>query len=125
MIGPYLRHSPTHFASGQKSMGAIAFGSILRKGNSTMRTDSQLFAAVRALPHMTITKNEGEYRVTFRIASIALADRGRHNAAWHREHAEKVSYYTDCRLDAHGTAKELSAHFERIIARTAELEAGK
>lgn len=90
-----------------------------------MRTDSQLFAAVRALPHMTITKNEGEYRVTFRIASIALADRGRHNAAWHREHAEKVSYYTDCRLDAHGTARELSAHFERIIARTAELDAGK
>jgi hypothetical protein len=31
MIGPYLRHSPTHFASGQKSMGAIAFGSILRR----------------------------------------------------------------------------------------------
>ena len=30
-ISPYLRHSPTHFASGQKSMGAIAFGSILRR----------------------------------------------------------------------------------------------
>lgn len=88
-----------------------------------MRTDSLLFAAVRALPHMTITKTDGEYRVAYRLASVALEDRGQHNAAWHRDRAEETAYYTDCRMDAHGTAKELSAHMVRAMSRLDEKEA--
>jgi hypothetical protein len=34
LIGPDLRHSPACFASGQKPMDAIAFGSIFKKGTS-------------------------------------------------------------------------------------------
>ena len=88
-----------------------------------MMTDRQLFAAVRALPHMAITKKEGEYRITFRLDSIAEADRGRHDRDWHRDHAERVAYYTDDREDALGSAKSLSDNMARIIARLAEAEA--
>lgn len=38
-----------------------------------MNNDRQLFTAVRALPHMTIAKSDGEYRVTFLLAAIAKA----------------------------------------------------
>ena len=77
-------------------------------------TDRQLFTAVRALPHMAITKKEGEYRVTFRLASIVEADQGRHDADWHRDHAERVAYYTDDRDDALGSAKSLSDNMVRV-----------
>ncbi|WP_255504841.1 hypothetical protein [Novosphingobium sp. EMRT-2] len=83
-------------------------------------TDRQLFTAVRALPHMAITKKEGEYRVTFRLASIVEADQGRHDADWHRDHAERVAYYTDDRDDALGSAKSLSDNMVRVMARLAE-----
>ncbi len=83
-------------------------------------TDRQLFTAVRALPHMAITKQEGEYRVTFRLASIVEADQGRHDADWHRDHAERVAYYTDDRDDALGSAKSLSDNMVRVMARLAE-----
>lgn len=77
--------------------------------------DQQLFAAVRALPHMTITKSEGEYRVAPHLGSI--------RAAWphwylkqHKEYAERVSYYTQDRDDALGTAKVLSEKIASLFA---------
>jgi len=88
-----------------------------------MRTDRDLFAAVRALPHMAITKQDGEFRITYRIASIARADRGEHDAEWHRDHAERAAYYATDRDDAFGTAKSLSAQMVRLLDRLAEREA--
>ena len=88
-----------------------------------MRTDRHLFAAVRALPHMAITKKEGEYRVTYRLASITRADRGQHDADWRRDHAERAAYYTTDREDAADTALSLSAQMVRLLARLAESEA--
>ncbi len=90
-----------------------------------MRTDRDLFAAVRAMPHMAITKKEGEYRITYRLASIAAADQGRHSADWHRDHAERSAYYTSDREDAHGTARSLSAQMVRLLDRIAAKEAGR
>lgn len=90
-----------------------------------MTTDKELFAAIRALPHMAITKQEGEYRVTYRLASIAAADQGQHSADWHRDHAERAAYYTTDRDDALGTAKSLSAQMVRLIDRLSEREAGR
>lgn len=83
-------------------------------------TDRELFAAVRALPHMTITKREGEYRVTYRLASITRADQGKHDADWCRDHAERAAYYTNDRDDAAATAISLSAQMVRLLARLAE-----
>lgn len=88
-----------------------------------MRTDRDLFAAVRALPHMAITKQNGEYRVTYRIASITRADQGKHGADWRRDHAERVAYYTTDRADAAATALSLSAQMVRLLDRLAEGEA--
>lgn len=90
-----------------------------------MRTDRDLFAAVRAMPHMTITKMDGEYRITYRLASVAAADQGRHSADWHRDHAERSAYYTSDREDAHGTACSLSDHMVRFLDRLAKKEAGE
>lgn len=90
-----------------------------------MRTDRDLFAAVRALPHMAITKQDGEYRVTYRIASIVASDQGQHSADWHRDHAERVAYYATDRDDALGTAKSLSAQMVRLLARLSDREAGQ
>lgn len=90
-----------------------------------MRTDRDLFAAVRAMPHMAITKHDGEYRITYRLASIAAADQGRHSTDWHRDHAERSAYYTTDRDDAHGTARSLSAHMVRFLDRLATKEAGR
>ena len=89
-----------------------------------------LFAAVRAMPHMAITKHDGEYRITYRLASIAAADQGRHSTDWHRDHAERSAYYTTDRDDAHGTARTLSAiarrpaAFPRVLATSAEKGTG-
>ncbi len=88
-------------------------------------TDKELFTAIRALPHMAITKADGEYRVTYRIGSIREADRNRHSAEWHRDHAERSAYYTSDRDDALGSAKSLSDHMVRLLARLAEKEMGK
>lgn len=85
-----------------------------------MTNDLQLFTAVRALPHMAITKTDGEYRVTYKLASIAAADRGRHGADWHRDHAERFAYYTDDHTDALGTAKALSSHLVSLMERLEE-----
>lgn len=85
-----------------------------------MKTDKNLFAAVRAMPHMAITKPEGEYRVAYRLASIALIDQGHKGIAWQRQQAENTSYYTDCRLDAHATAKLLSDHMVKALAQKEE-----
>ncbi|KAJ8138345.1 hypothetical protein OY671_008442 [Metschnikowia pulcherrima] len=52
-------------------------------------------------------------RMTFRLASIVEADQGRHDADWHRDHAERVAYYTDDRDDALGSAKSLSDNMVR------------
>lgn len=90
-----------------------------------MRTDRELFAAVRALPHMTITKRDDEYRVTYRLASITRADQGKHDAGWRRDHAERVAYYTTDRADAAATALSLSAQMVRLLDRIAEAEAGR
>lgn len=90
-----------------------------------MTNDRALFAAVRALPHMAITKRDGEYRVTYRMASIAAADQGQHSADWHRDHAERVAYYTTDRDDALGTAKSLSVQMVRLIERLSSREAGR
>ncbi len=90
-----------------------------------MTTDKKLFAAVRALPHMAITKADGEYRITYRLAAIAAADRGRHDADWHRDHAERVAYYATDRDDALGTARSLSEHMVRLMDRLAGKEAGQ
>ena len=88
-----------------------------------MRTDRDLFAAVRALPHMAITKKEGEYRVTYRLASITRADQGEHDADWRRDHAERAAYYATDREDAAATALSLSAQMVRLLDRLAESEA--
>ena len=39
---------------------------------------------------------------------------------WHRDHAERVAYYTDDRDDALGSAKSLSDNMVRVMARLAE-----
>lgn len=90
-----------------------------------MKNDRQLFAAVRALPHMVITKREGEYRVTFRLDSIVAADHGHHDRDWHRDYAERVAYYTEDRDDAQGTAKALSDHMAVLLARNATFFPGQ
>lgn len=90
-----------------------------------MTTDKELFAAIRALPHMAITKRDGEYRVTYRLASIVAADEGRHDADWHRDHAERAAYYATDRDDALGTARSLSAQMVRLMARLASTETGR
>ncbi|MFC3216483.1 MULTISPECIES: hypothetical protein [Sphingomonadaceae] len=90
-----------------------------------MTNDQELFAAIRALPHMAITKADGEYRITYRLASIALADQRQHSADWHRDHAERAAYYTNDRADALGTAKSLSAQMVRLLDRVTSKEAGK
>ncbi len=90
-----------------------------------MRTDRALFAAVRALPHMAITKRDGEYRVTYQLASITRADQGKHDADWRRDHAERVAYYTTDREDAAGTALSLSAQMVRFLDRLAESETSR
>lgn len=80
-------------------------------------TDKELRAAIRALPHMVVTKCEtGEYRVAYRISTIASAKPDR-DASWHRDHAERCAYYTEDRDDALGTAKSLSNHMVGILAR--------
>lgn len=85
-------------------------------------TDKELFAAVRAIPHMTITKRDGEYRVTLRIASIAEA-----KPSWSGsrcvKHAEAASVYTNDREDALGTARHLSAFMDGLMARKASASA--
>lgn len=79
-------------------------------------TDKEMFAAVRALPHMEAKKVDGEYRVAYRLAAIRRA-----KPEWSRDraksHAEKTSYYTEDRADALGTARELSAHMVRMYER--------
>ncbi len=58
--------------------------------------------------------------MTLRLASIVEADQDRHDADWHRDHAERVAYYTDDRDDALGSAKSLSDNMVRVMARLAE-----
>ena len=86
-----------------------------------MTSDKALFAAIRAMPHMAITKQDGQYRIT----SIAAADQRQHSADWHRDHAERVAYYTTDRADALGTARSLSAQMVRFIERLSSREAGR
>ncbi|WP_066803305.1 hypothetical protein [Sphingomonas asaccharolytica] len=81
-------------------------------------TDKELFAAVRALPHMTIAKFEGEYRVSYKLDSIAAAQPSWSH--WHRRnHAEQTASYTGDRDDALGTAKALSDYMTELLARNA------
>ncbi|WP_066765692.1 hypothetical protein [Sphingobium sp. CCH11-B1] len=85
-------------------------------------TQRDLYAAVKALPHMTITRTEdGEYRVAYTMATIQAA-----KPEWGRTrcetHQERTSYYTDDREDALGSAKSLSAHMVGLLARVAANE---
>lgn len=70
-------------------------------------TDKELFAAVRALPRMTISKAGGEYRVAPHTTAIRAAW-----PHWDMKHctakAQAMAYYTDDRTDALGTAKTMS-----------------
>ncbi|API61296.1 hypothetical protein ACFSUK_02370 [Sphingobium scionense] len=93
-----------------------------------MTNDQELFAAIRALPHMAITKADGEYRITYRLASIALADQRQHSADWHRITPSgwpSVAYYTNDRANVLGTAKSLSAQMVRLLDRVTSKEAGR
>jgi hypothetical protein len=80
-------------------------------------TDKELRGAIRALPHMTVSKAEsGEYRVAYLTKTIATA-----KPEWGRtrceQHQERTAYYTEDREDALGTAKSLSDHMVGILAR--------
>ena len=79
-------------------------------------TDKELFAAVRALPHMTVTKFEGQYRVSYKLDSIAAAQPG-WNHVRRQNHAERTASYTDDREDALGTAKALSDFMAELLGR--------
>lgn len=68
-------------------------------------------AAIKALPHMTATRNDGEWRVTIRFQSVA-ARHPEKSERWCRDKQEKMAYYTEDAADALGTARDMSARWE-------------
>ncbi len=64
--------------------------------NAPRMTDSQLFAAVRALG-LSIRKSEGEYRIAFKQSEAGTTG----------AQIEASAYYTYCRTDALATARRM------------------
>lgn len=70
---------------------------------------SQTLAAIKALPHMTARRTDGEYRVTMSDAAMReLMPTATH--AQRRERQEELAAYTDCAADALGTAQAMAGH---------------
>ncbi|VVT11682.1 conserved hypothetical protein [Sphingomonas aurantiaca] len=67
--------------------------------------------AIKALPHMTVTRNDGEWRVTVLFQSVAARNPAKSDR-WCREKQEKLAYYTNDADDALGTARDMSKRWE-------------
>lgn len=72
-------------------------------------TKTATIAAIKALPGRCMTARcvDGEYRVSFSIPAIQMANDCSYSEA--RQRNEDIAYYTDCPLDALESAKAMNA----------------
>ncbi len=69
-------------------------------------------AAIRAIPNMTASCVDGEWRVTINIYRLSERHPGKPHA-WCEEKQEAIAYYTDDAEDALGTARQMSEQWAK------------
>lgn len=80
--------------------------------NHKYLTNSKVYAIIKGIGrHMTLRVKDGEYRVSFNIEAIMLANNCDYKTALARN--EEVAYYTGEPVDAINTAKEMHARYVR------------
>lgn len=70
----------------------------------------ETLAAIKALPGMTASRNDGEWRVTITRDHLS-ARYPEKKAAWRDKKQEAMAYYTNDAEDALGTARDMSARW--------------
>lgn len=77
------------------------------------RTETRL--AIKALPHMSATLTDGEWRVFVTLQSVVMAFPDK-SLSWALRKVEAMACYTNDAEDALDTAKAMSTHWEAMYA---------